>query len=978
MNAREFLEQLLPPTGVIFTASPRKAGGWNNQSHRSLDTAVAHINRLTFEGQPAYFALATYDKERYWDAEAKNPDGTVGRWRTRTQENARYLKSFFLDLDVDPSDEKKFSSKAEAITELKALVKTIGLPKPMVVDSGGGLHAYWPLSMAVPVAEWRPVAEQLKAICLHRGFRADRSLTSDQARVLRALGSYNVRRDAPVQLLQASAPIGFTDFAKRVTDYADSIGVYAQKATQIILPGAPAHNSILPNNLGATNDPLNFDRIVFSCAQLQLQVGTRGRDTGEQLWRAALGIAKFCEPQEPAWRALSDGHPEFNPSATQQKIINWKTGPTTCEHFHQLQPKVCEACPHWGKLTSPAQLGRQIAEAPRPVVVVEDAGVTVEIELPDPPYPYIRRKDGAIVIESEESDEKRQQTIVVPYDLYPMRVRSQNGSDTAIDERSLWRVHLPLTKGAPPAPRDLDVPLQMLADQKQLAKYLMSQGVILSGEQVAMTHKFMSAYLQKLAAEAGREKLYERLGWHDDHSTFVLGDRVMFKDGAVQAHNCSTRVRNFTKGKLVTKGTLAAWQQAMQFYNRPGYEGHRFFLYCAFGAPLFHMNDTGNRGVLLTASGLSGRGKTTCLQACSAIWGHPDALILNGNKDGSTVNALYSAIGTVHSLPFLWDDITERDPEELRRFLLNISQGQGKRRMTDDHMDTWETIVMATANTDDISRILSTGQNVDPHLMRMIGVEFANIATDAESKIRADEFLRALKENYGHAGAIFMKAVVSNYDKIRTGYIKNVAMVDRMLNSANASAERFWSATVAAAYTAAQIASALGLITYPFQQDLQWMVDHLTKQRQTIRESTNTPLEQLATFLDSHLRNTLILSNKQSSNLDNVAHRPADELLIRHELDAHVIYISRNAMRAWCAQEGMPFRQFENALESAGVITRRQCQKVLGADTVYAGGQTRCWQIDGTKVNTSFAAQTPPPTPAVASNVVPINKGKAA
>lgn len=980
MNAREFLELLLPPTGVIFTASPRPTAGWNNLAHHSIDAAIDHINRLTFENAPAYFALATYEKDRYWDAEATNQDGSKGRWKTRTQENARYLKSFFLDLDVDPADDKKFASKAAALTELKVLVKTIGLPKPMVIDSGGGIHAYWPLSMAIPVSEWRPIAEQLKAICVHTGFRADRSLTSDHARVLRALGSFNTKRGAPVQLLHASAPISFADFAARVTNYADAIGVKGH-ASQIILPGAPANNSALPNNLGATNDPLNFDRIVFSCTQLQLQVGERGRTTGEQLWRAALGIAKFCEPQEPAWRALSDGHPDFDPSATQQKIVNWKTGPTTCEHFHDLQPNVCEACPHWGKLTSPAQLGRMIVEAPKPVVqveVVDDPAEVSLMELPDPPMPYRRSKRGEIVIETEEDDGKINRVVVVNYDLYPVRLRTQNGNDSSIDERSLWRAHLPITKGADPVPRDLDIPLQLMADQKGLAKYLMSQGVILAGEQAAMTQKYMSAYLQKLAQEAGREKLYERLGWHDDHKTFVMGDRVMFRDGHVQPHTCSNRVKNLTKGQLAPRGTLEGWKKAMAFYNRPGFEGHRFFLYCALGAPIFHMNDTGNRGVLLTASGLSGRGKTTCLQACSSFWGHPEALLVNGNKDGATVNALYAAIGTVHSLPFLWDEITEREPEELRKFLLNISQGQGKRRLTDEHMDTWETIVMATANTDDISRILSTSQNVDPHLMRMISVEFATLQTDAESKIKADEFVREMKQNYGHAGPVFMKAVVANYDKIRNGFIKNVAMVDRMLGSANASAERFWSATVAAAYTAAQLASALGLIDFPYQQDLQWMVDHLGKQRATIKESTSTPLEQLAAFLDSHLRNTLILSNKQSSNLDNVAHRPSDELLVRHELDFHVMYISRAAMRKWCAEQGLPFRQFEATLEAAQVIVRRQAQKVLGADTVYAGGQTRCWQIDATKVNTAFAVTTPPPTPAVANNVVPIGKGKAA
>ena len=380
-------------------------------------------------------------------------------------------------------------------------------------------------------------------------------------------------------------------------------------------------------------------------------------------------------------------------------------------------------------------------------------------------------------------------------------------------------------------------------------------------------------------------------------------------------------------------------------------------------------------GMVATASGQSGRGKTTCLKACGSIWGHPEALIMNGNKDGSTVNALYSAIGTTHSLPFMWDDITERDADELRRFLLNISQGQGKRRMTSDsmqagHMDTWETIVLGTANTDDISRILSSGRDVNPHLMRMVGVEFSAIDQGAEAKIAADGFLRAMNANYGHAGPVYLKVLVTQYDRIRTGYIKNVAMVDRLLASTNASAERYWSATVAAAYTGAQIASKMGLIDFPVDADLQWMVGHLTAQRETIKESSSTPLEILVAFLNSSLRGTLIVGNKASSNLDNVVQRPTDDLIVRNELDNDSVYVSRTAMMEYCAEHRIGFKPFEQNLERLRVIMNRNAQKVLGADTVYKSGQTRCWKLDATKLGGVIAPSSIVTAAPSTSNVV--------
>lgn len=983
MNTREFFELLLPTTGFIFTATPLIPKGWANTSHQSIDQAIEHAHALAFNHKNAYYAVATYNERRVWDANANNGEG---KWRYRTQENATQIKSFFLDLDVDPADPQKFDSKQQALTELRDFVQKLGLPKPLLVDSGGGIHAYWPLDRAVSTADWRPVADRFKAICVHERFRADRSLTSDQARVLRVPGTYNFKRDHPVLILSPAKAMGFADFAQRIAAYADRetvplVAAAGPKKPAAAVPGQPA-TSVFGDNLGTTNDPLNFDRIVFSCPQLQLQVATRGAHTGEQLWRAALGVVKFCEPMQLAAWAVSDAHPEFNPSQTLAKIDNWHTGPTACSHFHSLNPSVCEACPHWTKITSPAVLGRQVIEAPAPqVTVVTDTGAVAAIKLPDPPKGYARRKsDSAIVLETEDGDGNPSFEVVCPYDLYPLALRAQTGVDANVDERSMWRVHLPLERGKGRQERDIDVPLALMADTKALAKHLMSKGIILNGDQPKLTQHYMSAYLQKLADEAGREKLYERLGWHDEHTVFVMGDKVMRRDGTIHTHVPNAQIRNTTKNGLRVAGTFDAWKAAMEFYNRPGFEGHRFFMYASLGAPIFHMNDTGNKGVLMTASGQSGRGKTTCLKACCSIWGHPEALILNGNKDGSTVNALYSAIGTTHSLPFMWDDITERDPDELRRFLLNISQGQGKRRMTSDanqagHVDTWETIVLATANTDDISRILSSGRDVNPHLMRMVGVEFATIDQGVEAKIKADEFLRELNSNYGHVGPIYLKTLVTQYEAIRKGYIRNIAMVDRMLASSNASAERYWSATVAAAFTGAQIAKSMGLINFPIDADLQWMVGHLTQQRTLIQESSQSPLETLVAFLNGHLRGTLIVGAKASSTIDNVVQRPTDNLIVRNELDTNTIFIARNAIMAYCADQRIAFKPFEQTLERDRVITARNAQKVLGADTVYASGQTRCWKIDATKLGGAMnAVPAGAPAPAT-SNVIPLQAG---
>lgn len=982
MNTKEFLQLLLPASGYYFTASPLSGGkGWENTAHTDLDAAVAHINSLTFQRKAAYFALASYEHDQVWDAMWVNPKTkqVEGKWRQRTQDNAQFIRSFFLDLDVDPSDPLKFPSKEQAMLEFQQFAAKLFLPRPMIVDSGGGYHIYWPLKDPVPAKLWRAVADIFKAICIQLGFRADKSLTSDQARVLRALGSFNVRRDAIVQLLQETQPIDFSTFKGCIDVFVNTVGLSRAPKHPMDLGAAPVDQ--LGDNLGSTNDPLNMGAIAFQCRQVGFQLATRGAHAGEQLWRATLGIAKFCEPPVDAYRAVSDGHPDYDEPRTLAKMDNWRTGPTTCEHFHQENPLTCEGCPHWGKLTSPAQLGRIVVEAPTPVLEVVEAttGIVVEVKLPDPPPGYKRRKDGAILMATEDNDGNPIHELISPYDLYPTRIMRQSGHEANVDERSMWRAHLPRI-----GTQDMEVQQSLIADQRKLYSHLQSKGYILTPEQGKAIQLYMSAYLQKLAAEADREKLYERMGWHNERREFVLGEVVICADGQQHTHQPSPAILAATKnGGVRPVGTVDGWKRAMLFYGTPGYEGHRMFVYAALGAPLFHMNDTGNKGVLMTASGLSGRGKTTCLKVCSSVWGDPDALILNGNGDGSTVNALYESLGVFHSLPFLWDDITERDPEEIRRFLLNISQGSGKVRMADgktmsNRRSQWETMVLATANTDDVSRILSTGKDVSPHLMRLVSVDFQLVDTGPEAKLRADQFLRDLKMNNGHVGPTMMKQVVQHYSAVRDGYIRNIAKVDRMLNSSNASAERYWSATVAAAYTGAQLARALDLLPpWPIDSDLAWMCAHLGRQRQTIAEAQGSPLDILSEFLETHIGNTLVLNAKAASNLDIIQSKPVHALLIRHEVDNGRLYVSRAAMMEYCTEAKTAFRKLEKDLTSAGVLLHHMKQKVLGADTPYAKGQTRCWELDARMLTPVTAAPTPPAAMAP-SNVVPISGARAA
>ncbi len=107
----------------------------------------------------------------------------------------------------------------------------------------------------------------------------------------------------------------------------------------------------------------------------------------------------------------------------------------------------------------------------------------------------------------------------------------------------------------------------MLSDSRKVHGYLMSKGVYTAPDQAKAMQLYMSAYLQKLAADADREKLYERMGWHDDHREFVLGSSVIMGDGKSRPHQPSRGIRAVTKDGVRTGGSLDGWLQAIQFYK---------------------------------------------------------------------------------------------------------------------------------------------------------------------------------------------------------------------------------------------------------------------------------------------------------------------------------------------------------------------------------------------------------------------------
>jgi hypothetical protein len=272
---RNFLEKIIPSDGTYIMFRLKRTPGEGeppekgNISSIKLDKMVEDLTRLRERGCDVYHANASF----------KNG-------KTRSAVNAKSMKSLFLDLDCGDAKAEKgdgYVTKEEAVTELFKFGRLLGLPRPMVIDSGGGLHIYWTFEKEVPVSEWTPVAQGLKALCKACGLLADPSVTADAARLLRPVGSHNTKYDPPrlVKMIKDAEPHSFSDLRTIIDAASDQY--LSGSGNSITRAARKPQDTDVPDSLAKQVNPIRYDlndveealkRIDPSCRRYQwLPVG---------------------------------------------------------------------------------------------------------------------------------------------------------------------------------------------------------------------------------------------------------------------------------------------------------------------------------------------------------------------------------------------------------------------------------------------------------------------------------------------------------------------------------------------------------------------------------------------------------------------------------------------------------------------------------------------------------------------------------
>lgn len=928
----DFLNSVLPTQGAYCVVGIR--GTTPKQTfHDSIEDVDAVGSGLDSQGVNAYFALASYK--------------TKGN---RTAANAAFLRSFFLDLDCGQG--KPYADQAAAAQALAGFLKITQLPTPTLVNSGGGVHVYWPLTEDVPVETWLPFAKSLKKLCVQEKLHADPAVTADSARVLRIPGTHNFKgaTPRPVQIISAGQPVSLAEFTRNLP--APAMDLSAAKQFGM--------DDTSKDLAGGDYPACSFSRLAqaslrgVGCNQIRIAI-VDAATLEEPLWRGALSIAVRCEDGAQAIHDLSKPHPGYSASVTEDKASETK-GPYTCEWYKLNNPRGCEECQL--RITTPITLGREVEFAPAPAGTYElekpedETSVAITLSVPTYPFPYFRGANGGVYRKQQTPDGDTVEVEVYPHDLY-LTERFFDYDEQGSGEGEMAGINLHMKQDGV---RRFFAPATHLFTPDKLRDLLVRHGVVTFGKHTGELMAYFASSLRKLQTQYAANKTRNQMGWTADMLGFVVGEVEYTSTGTKLAPPASG-TRQLASSFKPT-GTLEEWKSIANFYNRPGLEPHALSLFFGFGSPLLKLigpkNNVRGAQVHLKHNG-SGSGKSTAQMVVNSIFGHPDELLM---KKEDTAASKMHLLGMVNSMAFTVDEITNEEPKVLSDMAYGFTSGRGKHRMEAQsnklraNNTTWCNITITSGNASVVDVLQQFKSTADGELRRILEISVPKYTGATKTEI--DAVFSRLSSNYGVAGPVFIEYVLRNMGAVTEMLHQMQARIDAELHLDQA--DRFHSCILTCAFVGAGIAKQLGLHDIEVGRIYKYALRLVDTVRVTHKQELGDPnmiaQETLGGYINENIQNALVVNYVPKGGVpENPLQMPRGPLRLRYEPNTRELIIPSSEFRKYFAARQVDIKDSITRLTAAGIakFEGKSHPIRIGAGAIGSMGglAVRCYVFDG-------------------------------
>jgi hypothetical protein len=927
MPAFDLLEAV-QPTGGCFVILGLKDGVGPRQrilaTRKDADDAVADFGKRNYN---VYFGVAKFETDA-----------------SRTKDNVKALKSFWLDIDCGEAKARVnaktgrpdgYLTQAAGLNALKEFCGLVGLPKPILVNSGRGVHVYWALTEDVTRAQWEPVAARLQKLCITHNFYIDPACF-EVARVLRVPGTLNYKDDPPteVTVLSTAPPIEFEAFAAIIG--ADTTPKKEPKKREL----TALAQSLQDNNMSSFGKIMRRSANGKGCPQI-LDCYVHRAEISEPRWFDVLSVAKFCDDQDTAIHKVSEGYVGYDPDSTTDKIRHI-VGPHTCDVFERNNPGGCEGCAFKGKIKSPIVLGREIREAEEETVVTidpdpeDETAVAETYVIPKYPEPYFRGENGGIY--RRALDDESEPLFVYAYDVYIVKRMLDPIEKNVV----VIRYHSPL-EGV----KTFSISIKKVIQKDELRRELASEDVTCGDKQFYLLFDYFLRSMDNLRNTNTVQHMRTQFGWADNDSKFIVGDREITRDGVF--HSPPSTSTAAIAANMQPVGTLEKWKEVFNLYGRPGLEGHAFAALTGFGAPLFKF--LGQRGsVINLIHPSSGTGKTTILKMCNSIWGHPE--LLSATQDDKML-ARVMKLGMHNNLPYCVDEMTNTKPEEFSDLLYGMTNGRGRDRMKGSANElrvnntTWQTISLCSSNASFVEKLHSLKLNPQGELMRLMEykIDYSNAI---ELMYAKDMFDHQLMENYGHAGDIYAQWMVNNKEQAVQDALAVQCKIDKELRLTQR--ERFWSSTVASNIAGGMQAKRLGLHDWDIARVYKFAMDMVNDLRHQVEPPATDIVSVIGDYINRHMQNIVVINdaadNRSVGSAVFPVVDPKGELLIRYEPDTKKMYLLASKFKNDCVKFQINYLETLRQLEAKGIYLGSDSKRLTKGMKVVSP-PVHCLILDG-------------------------------
>ncbi len=970
MGTESFYKSIFPPQGLRALAVFKQGlGAGRPPTHHFFDNNedfIAAASTWDGLGKNVYHGCAVYSTDA-----------------NRQGSNVAAVKTLWADLDVGPN--KPYKTAQEAAQSLESFRVAAALPAPYLVKSGGGIHAYFPFTKAIAPDQWRRLAGALAACMDHFDVKHDTSRTQDIASILRVPGTSNYKTDPAkaVRILREGEESSAATIWRALRDYAN--------ANALMLEAKPSGPAATNDLIGSRDFPPSHGDIVAEhCAVLE-EVATTGGDVPYEIWWRAMGVAAHTtEPAVTAahWtRNRGVGHDNVDWQGVTER---WATGPTTCKQFSNHSDK-CKQCPHFGKIGSPIRLGLDEQPVIEPVLAepAEQAEESVDGEL-KPAREWLFAADwivdavckatrtgytnGRMTMSTQQEDGSYKH--VTFCDRYWQVMRRVRGIDNTwqleIGYQQYGRMKTFMLNSA-----------DVTAPDKLRAVFSTFEIHIYGGTRAMLKAQEIIRWEQDVLYGAQEETpTYPIMGWVTEGNAprgemtgqFVLGDTLITPKAPKRAILLDQAIDHKLRAGFTTKGTTEEWIELVnRIYNRSGAAPYQFAICAAFASPLVKLcpGEGDWHGIPVALTGASGAAKTTTALAAMSIYAPPQNLRFNANRQkggqGDTINAFANKIGSLQNIPFISDEMTSVDPEDITGVMFMLANGTPKDRSTVTgklvtNYARWDVISIITGNEslhDKIKQIKNSGTK-EAASLRCFEVPLAE--TDMQkifwdvNKTTVEHDLIA--SQFGCVGRDWLQFVVNNRAKIEDllGERRAVYKIDGL----DRSAIRFYKDLLVTVETAALLAKKRGFIDFDVPAMMRWARSRVADLRDGVFERDWTGA--ISDFIASlHGRTIVTRHMKLGRGRRSTPEMPLEPLnsarapVARRAVEDRLMFVTTNAVADWCRETNTPLAEMTREMIAGGYILARggkaePCRVAVGSGTTVSRPNSPCWELDFDKI----------------------------